>query len=176
MSEMLVLGIYIVIVTVLTVLFVIFIGKTPSFEVYNDIIIIRDVMYPAGIPNYTIKSIRLIDKLPSVLFRINGYGGIKRWKGIYGIKKGVYKKAYLYVDNHFKGPVIELRTANNLIYINLQTEEQTKQLYDEMMTTIKFVDENELSDYKVMPVWRSILVVVVFTAIIGLSSLILLCI
>jgi hypothetical protein len=70
-----------------------------------------------------------------------------------------------------KGPVIELKTANSLIYINLKTEEQTKHLYDEMMSTIKFVDENELIDCQVISVWRSILVVVVFTAIIGLPSL-----
>ena len=176
MNEVLIMGLYIAIITVLTVLFVIFVGKTPTFEIYNDIVIIRDMMYPANIPNYTIKSIRLIDKLPSVLYRLNGYGGIKRWKGIFGIKNGIYKKAYLYVDNHLKGPVIELRTANNLIYINLQTEEQTKQLYDEMMSTIKFVDENELDDCKVMSVWRSIWIVLVFVAITGLSSLILLCI
>ena len=174
MNEVLIMGIYITIVAVLTVLFVIFVGKTPIFEIYNDIIIIRDMMYPANIPNYTIKSIRLIDKLPGVMYRLNGYGGIKRWKGVFGMKNGIYKKAYLYVDNHLKGPVIELRTSNSLIYINLQTEEQTKQLYDEMMSTIKFVDENELVDFKVMSIWRSIWVVVVFTAIIGLSSLLLL--
>jgi len=39
------------------------------------------------------------------------------------------------------------------------------------MSTIKFVDENELIDCQVISVWRSILVVVVFTAIIGLPSL-----
>lgn len=170
------MGIYIAIISVLTVLFVIFVGKTPTFEIYSDIIIIRDMMYPANISNYTIKSIRMIDKLPGVLYRLNGYGGIKRWKGVFGMKNGINKKAYLYVDNHFKGPVIELRTANDLIYINLQTEEQTKQLYNEMMSTIKFVDENELVDCKVMSVWRSIWIVLVFVAIIGLSSLILLCI
>lgn len=176
MNEMLVMGIYIAIITVLTVLFVIFVGKTPIFEIYSDIIIIRDMMYPANIPNYTIKSIRMIDKLPGVLYRLNGYGGIKRWKGVFGMKNGIYKKAYLYVDNHLKGPVIELRTANNLIYINLKTEEQTKQLYDKMMSTIKFVDENELVDCKVMSVWRSIWVVLAFTAVVALASLILLCI
>ncbi|MCR5036982.1 MAG: hypothetical protein K6A73_06625 [Bacteroidales bacterium] len=171
MNGMLIMGIYIAIVAVLTVLFVILVGKTPIFEIYNDIIIIRDLMYPANIPNYTIKSIRMIDKLPGGMFRINGYGGIKRWKGIYGIKNGLYKKGYLYVENHLKAPVIELKTANSLIYINLKTEEQTKHLYDEMMSTIKFVDENELIDCQVISVWRSILVVVVFTAIIGLPSL-----
>ena len=145
---------------VATTVLLILAGRMSKIQVFNDGIVIDDFMYPAYIPNDAIQSIKLVYNMPGVGMRINGYGGLKTWKGFYRIRD--IRRGVLYVENHFKGPFIEIKTANDMYYINFKNADQTQQLYDEMNSTIKLVDESRLIDLPKLSQKRSIVVVVVF--------------
>ena len=136
-------------------------GKMAKIQVFNDGILINDFMYPSFIPNDAIKSIKLVYKAPNVTMRSNGYGGIKMWKGIYRLRE-FKRRAVLYLENHNKGPFVEIQTTNDMYYINYKNAEQTLQLYDEMNSTLKLVDESRLVDLPKFSQKRSTVVVVVF--------------
>lgn len=146
-------------------------GKMAKIQVFSDGILIDDLMYPAFIPNDAIKSIRLVYKMPDVGMRINGYGGLKTWKGFYRLKD--IRRGVLYVENHNKGPFIEIKTANDVYYINFKNAEQTQQLYDEMSSTLKFVDESRVIDLPKLSQKRSIVVVVVFLLVLMIPIILL---
>ena len=147
-------------------------GKMAKIQVFSDGILIDDFMYPAFIPNDAIKSIRLVYKSPSVMMRSNGYGGIKMWKGIYRLRE-FKRRAVLYLENHNKGPFVEIQTTNDMYYINYKNAEQTIQLYDEMNSTLKLVDESRLVDLPKFSQKRSIVVVVVFVLVLMIPILLL---
>ena len=147
-------------------------GKMAKIQVFSDGILIDDFMYPAFIPNDAIKSIRLVYKSPSVMMRSNGYGGIKMWKGIYRLRE-FKRRAVLYLENHNKGPFVEIQTTNDMYYINYKNAEQTIQLYDEMNSTLKLVDESRVVDLPKFSQKRSIVVVVVFVLVLMIPILLL---
>ena len=148
---------------VLTVMLLVLFKKKTKFEIFDDLIIIRDFAYPANLPNYAIKSITLVEKLPKVLMRSNGYGGLKTWKGIFRILGG--KRALFFVEDHNKGPLIKIETVRESVYINFKDREQTHQLYDEMTKNVKILNEAELVDCKVINGKRSWVIVAIFIAI-----------
>ena len=145
---------------VITAVLLVLVGRMSKIQVFSDGILIDDLMYPAFIPNNAIKSIRLVYKMPGVGMRINGYGGLKTWKGFYKIKD--IRRGVLYVENHNKGPFIEIQTTYDMYYINFKNADQTQQLYDEMISTLKLVDESRVIDLPKLSQKRSIVVVVVF--------------
>ena len=155
----------------ITAILLILEGKMAKIQVFSDGILIDDFMYPAFIPNDAIKSIRLVYKSPSVMMRSNGYGGIKMWKGFYRLKE-FKKRAVLYLENHYKGPFVEIQTTNDLFYINFKNAEQTTQLYNEMNST-ELVDESRVIDLPKLSQKRSIVVVVVFTLVLMIPILLL---
>ena len=103
---------------------------------------------------------------------MNGYGGLKRWKGFFGLKHDVNNNAILFLEDHKHGPCIRIKTVKELIVINLEAAEQTRQFYDEMMKTLKFVKEEELVPYKAVPAKRSWIIVAILVAVVTLVSLI----
>ena len=157
---------------VITAILLILEGKMAKIQVFSDGILIDDFMYPAFIPNDAIKSIKLVYKAPNVTMRSNGYGGIKMWKGIYRLRE-FKRRAVLYLENHNKGPFVEIQTTNDMYYINYKNAEQTIQLYDEMNSTLKLVDESRLVDLPKFSQKRSIVVVVVFVLVLMIPILLL---
>ena len=157
---------------VITAILLILEGKMAKIQVFSDGILIDDFMYPAFIPNDAIKLIRLVYKSPSVTMRSNGYGGIRTWKGFYRLKE-FKKRAVLYLENHYKGPFVEIQTTNDLFYINFKNAEQTTQLYNEMNSTVKLVDESKVVDLPKLSQKRSIVVVVVFILVLMIPILLL---
>ena len=149
---------------VITAILLILEGKMAKIQVFSDGILIDDFMYPAFIPNDAIKLIRLVYKSPRVTMRSNGYGGIRTWKGFYRLKE-FKKRTVLYLENHYKGPFVEIQTTNDLFYINFKNAEQTTQLYNEMNSTVKLVDESRVIDLPKLSQKRSIVVVVVFVLV-----------
>ena len=147
----------------LTIVLLVLFKKKTKFEIFNDLIIISDFAYPANIPNYAIKSISMVEKLPKVMMRSNGYGGLKTWKGIFRILGG--KRALFYVEDHFKGPLIKIETVRESVYINFKDKEQTHQLYDELTKNVKLLNETELVDCKIVTTKRSWVIVGIFIAI-----------
>ncbi|MBE6347215.1 MAG: hypothetical protein E7067_08480 [Lentimicrobiaceae bacterium] len=134
--------------------------------VYDDGIKIKDLMYPLWIQNDTIVSIKMIDNLPSLIYRTNGGGLGRIQKGYYTIKKdGEHSEnATLYIRNR-KASAIEIRTVKGLIYINRKNDEQTQELFDEIKNNVKILKENELNYEAKRPrTYRSVFIIVVFIA------------
>ena len=170
MNDMTLFWLMMALVFVLTIIFLAIFRKKTKFEIFNDLIVINDFVYPANIPNYVIKSISLVEKLPKVMMRSNGYGGLNTWKGVFRILGG--KRALFYVENHFKGPLIKIDTVRESIYINFKNKEQTYQLYDDMTKNVKILDETNLSDYKFVDTKRSWVSAGIFIAIVTVVALI----
>ena len=163
MNDMTIGWLMIGIISIMTIVLLVLFKKKTRFEIFNDLIIIHDFAYPANIPNYAIKSISLIEKLPKVMMRSNGYGGLRTWKGIFRVAGG--KRALFYLEDHKKGQIIKIETVRESVYINFKDREQTHQLYDEMTKNVKVLNETELVDCKVITDMRSWAIVVVFIAI-----------
>lgn len=163
MNDMTISWLMIGIISIMTIVLLVLFKKKTKFEIFDDLIIISDFAYPANIPNSAIKSISMVEKLPKVMMRSNGYGGLRTWKGIFRILGG--KRALFYVENHFKGPLVKIETVRESIYINFKDKEQTHQLYDELTKTVKLLNETELVDCKLVTTNRSWVIVGVFIAI-----------
>ena len=151
------------IISLMTIVLLVLFRQKTKFEIFSDLIIINDFAYPANIPNYAIKSISMVEKLPKVMMRSNGYGGLKTWKGIFRILGG--KRALFYVEDHNKGPLIKIETVRESVYINFKDKEQTHQLYDELTKNVKLLNETELVDCKMVTTKRSWVIVGIFIAI-----------
>lgn len=170
MNDITLFWLMMVLVFVLTIVFLAIFRKKTKFEIFNDLIVVNDFVYPANIPNCVIKSISMVEKLPKVMMRSNGYGGLRMWKGVFRILGG--KRCLFYVENHFKGPLVKIETVRESIYINFKDMGQTRQLYDEMTKTVKIVDETELVDCKFFTATRSWVIAGIFIAIVTVVSLI----
>ena len=151
------------IISLMTIVLLVLFRQKTKFEIFSDLIIISDFAYPANIPNYAIKSISMVEKLPKVMMRSNGYGGLRMWKGIFRILGG--KRALFYVEDHFKGPLIKIETVRESVYINFKDKEQTHQLYYELTKNVKLLNETELVDCKMVTTKRSWVIVGIFIAI-----------
>lgn len=151
--------------------FTILVCRKPIIQIFTDGIFIKDFLYPSMIPNDSIKSIKMVHIMPKVTMRSNGYGGAFMWKGFFRIKD-YRKRAVLYLENHYKAPFIEVQTTHDLYFINCKRPEQTTQLFDEMNSTIKLVDESRLIGMKTASQKRSIVIVVAFIAILLIPSVI----
>ena len=155
---------------VLTIILLLLFRKRTRFEIFNDLVVISDFAYPANIPNYAIKSISMVEKLPKVTMKSNGYGGVKMWKGLFKIWGG--KRALFYVEDRFKNPIIKIETVRENVYINFKDKEQTHQLYDELTKNVKILDEKDLADCIFVTTKRSWVIVGIFIAITTVVALI----
>lgn len=153
------------------IVFTILVCRKPIIQIFTDVIFIKDFLYPSMIPNDSIKSIKMVHIMPKVTMRSNGYGGAFMWKGFFRIKD-YRKRAVLYLENHYKAPFIEVQTTHDLYFINCKSPEQTTQLFEEMNSTVKLVDESRLIDMKTASQKRSIVIVVVFIVVLMIPSLI----
>ena len=133
--------------------------------VYSDGIKIKDVMYPLWIPNDTIVTVSMIDKMPKLIYRTNGTGLGRIQKGYFTIKKSDdqhSENATLYMRNS-NIPAIEIRTTTGLVYINLKNEDLTKELFDDIKNNVKILKENELDFNAKRPrTYRSVVIIFLF--------------
>ena len=165
------LGFSMILTIACVIAFTILVSKKPIIQVFPDGIYIKDFLYPSMIPNDSIKSIKIVHIMPKVTMRSNGYGGAFMWKGFFRIKD-YRKRAVLYLENHYKGPFIEVQTTQDVYFINCKQAERTTQLFDEMNATVKLVDESRLVDMKTASQKRSIVIFVVFIAVLLIPSVI----
>ena len=133
--------------------------------VFDDGIKVKDWLYPLTIPNDTIVSISLVDRLPKLIHRTNGTGMGPIQKGYFTVKNSSQEhseNATLYIRNR-NASAIEIRTVKGLVYINQNNDELTQELFNEMKSTIKILKENELNLNAKRPrTYRSVFVIVVF--------------
>lgn len=156
------------IVSGIVALFVIFAFVKEKIFIYEDGIKIKDLMYPLTIPNDTIVSISLVDRLPKLIRRTNGTGIGLILKGYFTVKNSSLEhseNATLYIRNR-NASAIEIRTVGGLVYINQKNDELTQELFNEMKNTVKILKNNELNlDAKRPKTNRSIFVIVALIAI-----------
>ena len=154
----------IIIIVATIIVFVLVAFKKETVLIFNDGIKIKDLMYPLWIPNDTIVSINIIDRLPKLIYRTNGTGMGPIQKGYFTIKKNDFdhsENATLYIRNR-NIKAIEIKTVKGLVYINQKNDELTQELFNEMKSTVKILKENELNlDAKRPRTYRSVFVIVV---------------
>ena len=85
-------------------------------------------MYGRDIPVSEIVSVELLEKMPSVKMRTNGSSTSKYNKGHFLLSNG--EKCMMFIRN--EAPYIELRTTDNLYYLNGANEEETVKLYEQL--------------------------------------------
>ena len=115
----------------LTAVFVIaifaFSNQAPKIEVNEDTISISG-MYGRDIPTTEIVSVELLEQLPPIRQRTNGSSTHKYNKGHFLLKNGENCIMIVLLN----APYIEIRTTNNLYYLNGATKEETMGLYEQI--------------------------------------------
>lgn len=126
-----------------------FIKKAPKYVVAEDGIFVDDLSCAMNIPNNTIKSVKLIDKLPKIIVKNSAakWRNIRRGNFMVKLENGV-KEALLLVEDCTNSPVIELITTSNHVFINLGDEQKTNALFNEISGKVKLVAADELVVYK----------------------------
>lgn len=149
----------------MVVLLIIAAVRRERILVFEDGIKIKDWLYPLTIPNDTIVSISLVDRLPKLIHRTNGTGIGLILKGYFTVKNSSLEyseNATLYIRNR-NASAIEIRTVNGVVYINQKNDELTQSLFNEMKNTVKILENNELNlDAKRPRTYRSVIVIAVF--------------
>ena len=123
--------------------------RKPNIRVWNDGIGIFDMVYRLQIPNYVIRSISWCETTPKALIKLNAYAGIRRQKGVFIIKDENNKKSRSihYIDR-IKMPCIKIETTKEPIFINYNSEEDTKDLFSLMQKELRFIDASKLETFK----------------------------
>ena len=85
-------------------------------------------MYGRNIPVSEIVSVELLEEMPAVAMRTNGSSTGRYNKGHFRLTNG--ENCMLFTRN--KAPYIEIRTTDNLYYINGDTEEETLDIFSKV--------------------------------------------
>ena len=116
----------------LTAVFVIailaFSNKTPKIEVSEEKISISG-MYGRDILTTEILSVELLEKLPAIKMRTNGSATGKYLKGHFLLKSG--ENCIMIV--RLNAPYIEIRSTDNLYYLNGATQEETMSIFEQLI-------------------------------------------
>lgn len=115
----------------LTVSFVIIIfvlcDRAPKIEVNEETVCISG-MYGRDIPVVDIVSVELLENLPSIRQRTNGSSTFKYNKGHFLLKNG--ERCIMIVL--LNAPYIEIRTVDNLYYLNGANRDETELLFQQI--------------------------------------------
>ena len=88
-------------------------------------------IYGRDIPISEIVSVNLLDEMPPIAMRTNGSDTGKRAKGHFLLKNG--EKCMIFIRYNMS-PYIELRTTDNLYYLNCANKDETETLYQQLKT------------------------------------------
>ncbi|WP_291650467.1 DUF3784 domain-containing protein [Clostridium sp.] len=105
-------------------------GNKPNDLILKDEAIVIDGSYGTTLKRKDIKSIELVDDIPEIVFKSNGYSdGSAIKKGDFKLKNG--EKVKLYIQSN-KGPYIKISTINFDVYINYKDVSLTKQSFNNL--------------------------------------------
>ena len=116
-------GIVLVVVAVVLVLSF----RAPRITVGEETIKISG-LYGREIPVSEVVSVTLLDEMPPIRQRVNGSDLGKRAKGHFRFSNG--DKCMLFI--YKKAPYIQLRTTDNLYYLNYSDKEKTVELFESL--------------------------------------------
>lgn len=117
-----------VVISVVTVTVLERSDKSSQIEVKDSVLHISG-MYGRDIPMEDIATMKVLDEMPVMAMRTNGSSFKNKNKGHFLTQND--EKCLLFVTYN-GGPYIELRTADDLIYLNRETPEETTKLIDEL--------------------------------------------
>jgi hypothetical protein len=105
-------------------------GNEPNDLIIKDEAIVIDGSYGTTLKRKDIKSIELVDDIPEIGIRSNGYSdGSVIKKGDFKLKSG--EKVKLYIQSN-KGPYIKISTIHFDVYINYKDVSLTKQSFNNL--------------------------------------------
>lgn len=105
-------------------------GKEPNEIKVTDTSIIIEGNFGTSIKKEDIKEVVLVDTLPEIALRVNGYSdGSAIRKGDFKLKNGDRVKLYIESKN---GPYIKISTINNEIYINYKDSNKTTESFNNL--------------------------------------------
>lgn len=110
--------------------FILFLSFRPTKITVGEENVKISGMYGREIPIADIVSMELLDEMPPIRQRTNGSDTGNRLKGHFLLKNG--EKCVIAIRK--QAPYIELRTTDNLYYLNADSKEETDQLYQEIKT------------------------------------------
>lgn len=115
-------------VTVLVVAVILISSIRPSEITVGEETITISGSYGREIPVSDVVSVDLLDEMPPIAMRTNGSDTGHRLKGHFKLKSG--EKCMVFVVK--QAPYIELRTSDNLYYLNADSKEETNELFLEI--------------------------------------------
>ena len=105
---------------------------TGSFSIKDNGLVLDGAHgYGRTIPINDVLSVQLVDSLPHISRRTNGYAVGNVNFGHYKLKDG--RKCMLYLNDASQKPFIQIETADNLYFINCTTSDETAVLYRKLM-------------------------------------------
>ena len=104
-------------------------NKPSKIEVGEDSVSISG-LYGREIPAADVVSVTLLDEMPPIRQRVSGSDTGSRLKGRFLLKNG--EKCLIFIRR--QAPYIEMRTEDNLYYLNGSTREETLSLYEQLNT------------------------------------------
>lgn len=123
---MIVIGCITILILIITFSF----GNEPNKLIVKEETIIIEGSYGTTLKRNDIKSIDLVDDIPEIEYRSNGYSdGASVKKGDFKLKDGENVKLYLQAN---RGPYIKISTENFDVYINFKDVSLTKQSFNNL--------------------------------------------
>ena len=122
-----------VVISVVTVTVLERSDKSSQIEVKDSVLHISG-MYGRDIPMEDIATMKVLDEMPVMAMRTSGSSFKNKNKGHFLTQND--EKCLLFVTYN-GGPYIELRTADDLIYLNRETPEETTKLIDELKRAMR---------------------------------------
>lgn len=105
-------------------------GNEPNKLIVKDEAIIIEGSYGVTLKKSDIKSIDIVDNIPEIKYRSNGYSdGASVKKGDFKLKDG--EKVKLYIQSN-EGPYIKIATVNFDVYINYKDVSLTKKSFNNL--------------------------------------------
>ena len=125
------------VITVVVIAFVVVVlakADKPSSIVVEEGTLHISGKYGGDFPMEQFVSMKVLNEMPVMRMRTNGSSFKNKSKGHFLTKDN--ESCLLFVTYN-GGPYVELRTANNLIYLNCETREETEELINELKGAMK---------------------------------------
>jgi hypothetical protein len=108
-------------------------GKPASFTVNGEALEIKG-LFGTTVPIAEISSLELTDSMPAIVYKNNGSGLGSVNKGEFTLEGEV--QARLYMDKS-KPPFIHFTQGGTAFYLNSETEQKTRELFDQLSSAMK---------------------------------------
>jgi hypothetical protein len=106
-------------------------SQPPAVEVSSEAFSAGLGMYGIEIPRASITSVELVDGLPRIQSRTNGFAAGGLLRGNFRLEAWGAGKLFI---NRSSPPFVVVRTANTFVVVNFADPARTRELYERLMT------------------------------------------